>query len=187
MRALVLVVLGGLRLAVMSLVRAAARRQAAMRRLDQLLGSQASAPADEPSGLQRALADWLAQGGYRDPRAPQLFLAATVASTVLGWVAGQIYRVTVRSGLITRMADLPGATGDVLAELLASGSVLLLGLGAILPWLTVRTARQMRTRAIERDLPLALEMLAMMAEAGLSFDAAVAQLVKARGGDRPLA
>lgn len=187
MRGLVLAVLGVLLLAVVHLARAAAQRQTALRRLDQLVGSGEAVQQEASSGLQRALADWLAQGGYRDPRAPQLFLAATVASTVLGFVAGQIYSVTARSGLINRMAGLPGSTGDLLAEVLASGSIILLGLGAVLPWATVRTARQVRTRAIERDLPLALEMLAMMAEAGLSFDAAVAQLIKARGGDRPLA
>lgn len=184
---MVLVLIGVMLVAVVQLARAAAQRQTALRRLEQLLGNGAAVPQEEPSGLQRALGEWLAQGGYRDPRAPQLFVAATVASTLAGFVAGQIYSATARSGLINRMAGLPGSTGDLLTELLASGSVILLGIGAALPWVTVRTARQVRTRAIERDLPLALEMLAMMAEAGLSFDAAVAQLVKARGGERPLA
>jgi len=181
------VLVGVLLVVVVQLARAAAQRQTALRRLEQLLGSGAAAPQEEASGVQRALGEWLAQGGYRDPRAPQLFVAATLASTLLGFVAGQVYGATARSGLINRMSGLPGSTGDLLTELLASGSVILLGIGAALPWVTVRTARQVRMRAIERDLPLALEMLAMMAEAGLSFDAAVAQLVKARGGDRPLA
>jgi len=187
MRGVVLVLVGVLLVVVVQLARAAAQRQTALRRLEQLLGSGAAAPQEEASGVQRALGEWLAQGGYRDPRAPQLFVAATLASTLLGFVAGQVYGATARSGLINRMSGLPGSTGDLLTELLASGSVILLGIGAALPWVTVRTARQVRMRAIERDLPLALEMLAMMAEAGLSFDAAVAQLVKARGGDRPLA
>jgi len=187
MRGVVLVLVGVLLVVVVQLARAAAQRQTALRRLEQLLGSGAAAPQEESSGVQRALGEWLAQGGYRDPRAPQLFVAATLASTLLGFVAGQVYGATARSGLINRMSGLPGSTGDLLTELLASGSVILLGIGAALPWVTVRTARQVRMRAIERDLPLALEMLAMMAEAGLSFDAAVAQLVKARGGDRPLA
>jgi tight adherence protein C len=41
--------------------------------------------------------------------------------------------------------------------------------------------------AIEQDLPLALELFATMAEAGLGFDAALARIVKARGATRPLA
>lgn len=187
MRGLTLALIGGLLLALAYVARAAAQRQAALRRLDLLLGSGGAAGEEEPSGLQRALGEWLAQGGYRDSRAPQLFLAATVASTLAGFAAGQVYSATARSGLINRMAGLPGSTGDLLAEVLASGSMILLGVGVALPWMIVRTARQVRTRAIERDLPLALEMLAMMAEAGLSFDAAVAQLIKARGGERPLA
>jgi tight adherence protein C len=40
--------------------------------------------------------------------------------------------------------------------------------------------------AIEQDLPLALELFATMAEAGLGFDAALAKIVRAQGSDRPL-
>ncbi len=185
MRALLLTLLGVLLVTVIQRAREAAQRQAAARRLEQLLGSGVAAP-DEPTGLERALADWLAQGGYRDPRAPQLFLMATVGSTVLGLLVGQLYGLTVRAALVNGIAAFPGSAGDVLAELLASGAGILLVVGAVLPFTLVRTARRLRVRAIERDLPLALEMLAMMAEAGLSFDAAVAQLVKARGSERPL-
>lgn len=42
-------------------------------------------------------------------------------------------------------------------------------------------------QAIEEDLPLALELFATMAEAGLGFDAALARIVRAQGSDRALA
>jgi tight adherence protein C len=41
-------------------------------------------------------------------------------------------------------------------------------------------------RSIEQDLPLALELFATMAEAGLGFDAALAKIVRAQGADHAL-
>lgn len=162
------------------------RRQQALRRLEDAAARTSAAPP-ELTGVARRLADWLAQSGYRSPRAPQLFLAATVAGALAGFVLGQAYSLTVRRTLVEQVTVLPGTTGEVLAELLSSGSLILVVIGACLPWSVVRTARRTRVRAIEQDLPLALEMLSMMAEAGLGFDAAVGQIVKARGSERPLA
>ena len=40
---------------------------------------------------------------------------------------------------------------------------------------------------MEQDLPLSLELLATLSEAGLGFDAALARLLESLGDDRPLA
>jgi pilus assembly protein TadC len=161
-------------------------RQSALRRLyaeDDLL----AAPGLEPSGSDSALARWLARAGYRRPNAPAVFVMATAGFVGAGVVVSQIYRLVLFRPLVDMVANVPGSAGDMLALVLQSGSWILLCVTALVPALAVRTARRSRVRAIEQDLPLALELFATMAEAGLGFDAALAKIVRAQGGDRALA
>jgi tight adherence protein C len=55
------------------------------------------------------------------------------------------------------------------------------------PWLIVRKSRRERVELVEQDLPLALELLSTLSEAGLGFDAALARILKTRLAGRPLA
>jgi pilus assembly protein TadC len=64
---------------------------------------------------------------------------------------------------------------------------LLLLILAALPWLAVRRARRQRVEQIEQDLPIALDLLATLSEAGLAFDAGLARLLETKLADRPLA
>jgi pilus assembly protein TadC len=50
----------------------------------------------------------------------------------------------------------------------------------------VRRARRQRVTEIEQDLPLFLELLATLGEAGLGFDAALARILDAQPGERVL-
>ena len=50
----------------------------------------------------------------------------------------------------------------------------------------VRAARRRRVRAIDRDLPLVLELLATMAQAGLGLDSAIVRIVEVQPPERPL-
>jgi tight adherence protein C len=104
-----------------------------------------------------------------------------------GTVLSQIYRVVFLRSLLNAIANVPGSAGDILALALESGPWILFVIAAVAPTLFVRTARRSRVRAIEQDLPLALELFATMAEAGLGFDAALARIVRAQGSDRALA
>jgi len=58
---------------------------------------------------------------------------------------------------------------------------------AALPTLLVRRDRAQRVEEIEQDLPLVLELLATLAEAGLGFESAVDELIRAQPPGRPLA
>jgi tight adherence protein C len=51
----------------------------------------------------------------------------------------------------------------------------------------VRRARRARVTAVEQDLPVTLELLSTLAEAGLGFDAAVARILSSQPSERPLA
>ena len=101
-------------------------------------------------------------------------------------IVGQIYRLTLLRPLLDMVANAPGSTADVLAAILEGGPWILFVVAALSPTMVVRTARRSRVRAIEQDLPLALDLFATMAEAGLGFDAALANIVRARGSDRAL-
>ena len=140
----------------------------------------------EGSGRDTALALWLARAGYRRPSAQVMFIAATAACVVAGFAVSQAYRVFVFRPLLVAVSGVPGSAGDMLALVLQGGPWILFILAGFVPTLVVRNARRTRVRAIEQDLPLALELFATMAEAGLGFDAALANIVKAQGTDRAL-
>lgn len=147
---------------------------------------------DERAGLRpetrdSALSRWLARAGYRRPNAPNIFIGATVGFGVLGVILSQVYRLMLLRPLVTAVSNIPGNAGDMLALLLEAGTWILLTSTAFAPTLVVRAARRARVQAIEQDLPLALELFATMAEAGLGFDAALTRIVRVQGSDRPLA
>jgi tight adherence protein C len=156
------------------------------RALARLYAIDAPAAGGDSMTRDTALARWLASAGYRRPEAQTLFISATVACAAVGIVVSQIYRLFLFESLLDAIVGVPGSAGDVLALVLQGGPWILFVSSALLPTIAVRTARRARMHAIEQDLPLALELFATMAEAGLGFDAALARIVKAQGSNRAL-
>jgi tight adherence protein C len=140
----------------------------------------------DSSSRDNALVQWLARAGFRRPEAPSLFMAATVGSAAAGVVLSQLYRLFLFESLLDAIVGVPGSAGDALALVLQAGPWIIFVVSALAPTIVVRTARRARVQAIEQDLPLALELFATMAEAGLGFDAALARIVRAQGSDRAL-
>ena len=138
------------------------------------------------AGSENALARWLSAGGYRDPNAPTTFVVATLGCAGIGVVLAQLYQVVLLPRLIGIVGSVPGSAAEVMAALLQGGPWLIFVGGSLWPTVVVRGARRTRARAIERDLPLVLELFATMAEAGLGFDAALSNIVRARTGESPL-
>ena len=137
-------------------------------------------------GHDTRLARWLARAGYRRPNASTVFLSATAAFVVSGLALSQFYRLVLFRPLLDAVALVPGSAGDLLVLVLQSGSWILFLITSLVPTLVVRSARRARVQAIEQDLPLALELFATMAEAGLGFDAALARIVRVQGAGRAL-
>jgi tight adherence protein C len=158
------------------------RRSALVR----LYAIDAPIAAGESSPRDNALAQWLARAGFRRPEAQSLFIAATIGSAAAGVVVSQIYRLLLFEALVDAIVGIPGSAGDALALVLQGGPWIIFVISALAPTIAVRTARRARVQAIEQDLPLALELFATMAEAGLGFDAALARIVRAQGSDRAL-
>jgi tight adherence protein C len=140
----------------------------------------------EPSERDTALAAWLARAGYRRPNAQTMFMAATAAFTVGGFVVSQLYRAFLVGPLLNAVANVPGSAGDMLGLVLQGGPWIVFLISGFIPTIVVRSERRTRVRTVEQDLPLALELFATMAEAGLGFDAALAKIVKAQGSERAL-
>ena len=161
------------------------RRRALVRLYE--MDDQRTGAALESSGRESALARWLASAGYRRPNAQMIFIAATAAAVVGGAALSQMYRLILLRTLLTAIENVPGSAGDILALALQAGPWILFAVAGFAPMLFIRTARRSRVRAIEQDLPLALELFATMAEAGLGFDAALARIVVAQGSERALA
>jgi tight adherence protein C len=160
-------------------------RRSALLRLYALDDSAPASGQDAPR--DSALGRWLARAGYRQPKAQTIFIAATAGCLVAGLAVSQFYRLVLLRPFLNAIANVPGSAGDLLALVLVAGPWILLMLSGFVPTLVVRAARRLRVRAIEQDLPLALELFATMAEAGLGFDAALAKVVRAQGSGRPLA
>ncbi len=136
----------------------------------------------------RFLRRWLYLAGFRSENAPNVFVIATLVAIVCGAASATIVYVSdMRTMIVAGVETIPGGVGQLILPLaLLMPWLLGIMLGAI-PWLYVRSARRNRVQLVEQDLPLALELLATLSEAGLGFDAALSRIMTTRLSDRPLA
>ena len=82
---------------------------------------------------------------------------------------------------------IPGGVGETFLPVVwVAPWIISIGLLCV-PLLMVRAARRERVSTIEQDLPLAMELMATLSEAGLGFDSALIRILKTRLAGRPLA
>lgn len=164
---------------------ALARRQQARRRVQDREAAVA-APTSDVYELGR-LEAWLYRARYRRERALFWFTWISLAALLVGAAAGV---ALWQSGLVTQLAGIvqviPGGVGDLFTPLVHLLPWVVAIEVATLPLLIVHTQRQRIILMIEQDLPLVLDLLATLSEAGLAFDAAVQRVVAALPGRRPL-
>ncbi len=138
-----------------------------------------------PAASLVALDAWLDRAGVRSPGRSERFVAAAILAVLsgvtfallLGWTGALARPAAVVVGI--------PVIGTALAHvLLIAPWLLALGV-ALAPALWVRAKRRVRVAAIERDLPLVLELLAVLAQAGLGFDAALSRVLHSEPA-RPL-
>lgn len=142
--------------------------------------------SDEPLGT--GLRRWLGLAGFRGGAATAVFLGALAVSAGAGLLVATILS---GSGAIAVLVDgldsIPGEFGQVLIPLVGAAPWLLLVLFAAFPILVVRSVRRTKAEAAERELPVLLELFATLAEAGLGFDAALAEILDSDQGQGYLA
>jgi tight adherence protein C len=131
---------------------------------------------------------WLFLAGYRNRSAPTVFVIAMLLATAFGIATVIAVRsVGLFDPLWRNIASLPAGVGDLLIPIAYLAPWTVPVLPVIVPWLVVRQTRRQRIEKVEQDLPISLELLATLSEAGLGFDAALARVLDAMAEDRPLA
>lgn len=144
---------------------------------------RAAADELEPGTLRH----WLTAAGFPGELAPTSFVASSAACTVLGClVAAGLSLSGLPAQLARTLIELPGGYGGLLAPVPILGPWVLLATCGLVPYLVVNGRRRRRVRETEEDLPLTLELLATLSQAGLGFDAGVARILDARPEPRPL-
>ena len=145
---------------------------------------QAILSAGSQSG---SLARWMSLAGYRRAGAVPGFFALTLLSLAAGasigyacWIFG------VLTAADRAISVIPGGISDLLRPVLYMMPWLLTAAFAGIPLLIVRRTRWRRMAQVERDLPVTLELLATLAEAGLGFDAALDRILTSQPSQRAL-
>lgn len=165
----------------------ATRRRSRERMFEQVEPEAPSAPPIQED-TQGFLNWWLFKAGFRGPSAAPFFVIATGFMLVMGALAGYVLHA---SGLLRQAVRLltivPGGVGDIFLPFVYLAPWLVVILLGTLPWQIVRSARRKRVAQVEQDLPITLELLATLGEAGLGFDAALERILHSQSADRPLA
>ncbi len=148
---------------------------------------QFEALAPVPDEDMRWMGRWLFVAGFRRPDATTIFVVATAAALVLGVAVAFMLRALpwYRQSVVW-MDTLPGGTGGMMIPVLVVMPWVVAVLIASIPWLYVRAARRRRVREIGEDLPIALQVMATLARAGLGFDTALTRILESAEPGRTL-
>ncbi len=121
---------------------------------------------------------WLALAGYRNSFAGSIFIGWTFVATLAGWIVA--YGLT-STGLLDEMQKgvqkTPGGLGNAFLPIIVLSPWLTFLLFATAPIVVVRGRRRRRVEQIEQDLPMTLELLATLGQAGLAFDSSIDKLL----------
>jgi tight adherence protein C len=141
-----------------------------------------------PGRPQGRLSRWLYLAGFRSPETTALFYGVNVLTiTTGGIVALMLYQSPSLLEMRRNVQGIPGLVGEALDVVLAASPFLIVAILGSIPTTFVRSSRRRRVLHIEQDLPMTLELLATLAEAGLSFDAALQRILESQSRERPLA
>ena len=173
-----------------SVMAGAARRRS--QRLLRLDDRRSAATLREP--LERDTGDasswlerWLEVSGFRGAGVVQRFILLQGAATIAGLVATLL---VLQSGIVETwkvwLDEVPGGPGILLMPVLSLAPWVIFVIVASLPILRVRARRHEIVAAVDRDLPMALALLATLAESGLGLDAAIERVLRALEPGRPL-
>ena len=146
--------------------------------------SRAKAFAEPTQGF---LSSWLYRAGFRNPIAPAIFITATLACDL---IAIMLVVAVYQKGLIDQATNalygIPGGVGNVMVPFALALPWLLVAILTLLPTLVVRSVRRRRVESIQQDLPLLLDLLNTLSQAGIGFDSALDRILDVQPQQRPL-
>lgn len=133
------------------------------------------------------IGSWLFRAGFRKATASLIFWGSTILLGIVGltlmyqlWSQG-LFRIAAEF-----ISAIPGGVGNVMIPFVLAAPWFLLVVIILLPTLVVRAARRKRVKSIEQDLPLLLDLLNTLAQAGIGFDSALDQILSVQNPSRPL-
>lgn len=133
------------------------------------------------------LRGWLFRAGIRRKQSSLIFLVTTSMLLLMGLIIReQLESIGVIPLLIDLVRSIPGGVGNVLVPFVLAVPWFFVLLLTLLPTLFVRSIRRKRVKAIEQDLPLLLDLLNTLSQAGIGFDSALEQVLNAAIATRPL-
>jgi len=139
---------------------------------------------DPATGL---ISGWLYRAGYRSPNAATYFLLITFGFLASGgFVIYQLHARGATDQLANALISIPGGVGNVLVPFALASPWLIVITIATTPSLFVRAVRRRRVEQVEEDLPLILDLLNTLAQAGIGFDSALDRILAAQQAERPL-
>jgi tight adherence protein C len=169
------------------LLRSANLRRRSLDRIEDLDDSHRPATATSEEEERGPLGVWLALAGFREKGASDVFVALTLTLLVVGLLTAFALRYW---GLLDEgsrsLQFIPGVIGELFIPIMYAAPFIVVVILAAVPWLVVRRARRKIVESVEQDLPLVLELLATLGEAGLGFDSGIAQVVASQPANRPL-
>ncbi|MDG1809833.1 MAG: type II secretion system F family protein [Pirellulaceae bacterium] len=148
--------------------------------------------SDQPLGLselssESSFANWLFRAGFRSPKAPLVFWGATILLGVTGLIL--MYSLA-QQGVFAiasqAVSSIPGGVGNVMIPVVLGAPWIIWFVLTLTPTLVVRSVRRNRVKSIEQDLPLLLDLLNTLAQAGIGFDSALDQILSVQNPSRPL-
>jgi tight adherence protein C len=142
----------------------------------------------DSSSPRNWLSAWLYLAGYRNRLAAVIFALATLLCATMGFGAASFFVISGLQSLMERtVVRVPGGVGETFLPVVWVAPWIIAITLTCVPLTIVRGARRQRVAQIEQDLPLAMELMATLSEAGLGFDSALIRILKTRLSGRPLA
>jgi len=130
---------------------------------------------------------WLFRAGFRRPEALAIYYAATFVLGFLG--LGLMFQLS-RQGIFIvaseMVSSIPGGVGNVMVPFVLGTPWFLFAVLMLIPTLIVRSARRNRVKKIEQELPLLLDLLTTLAQAGIGFDSALDKILSVQKQSQPL-
>ena len=143
--------------------------------------------APRPTDPEGWLSSWLFLAGYRSPNAANTFLIITLGLLLVSGFT--MYRITTSGAvdqLVAMLSSIPGGVGNVIVPFALASPWFIVATISGIPALLVRAVRRNRVSQVEEDLPLVLDLLNTLAQAGIGFDAALDRVLAAQSPNRPL-
>ncbi|MCP4095779.1 MAG: hypothetical protein GY748_06015 [Planctomycetaceae bacterium] len=133
------------------------------------------------------VSSWLFRAGFRRPEALAIYYASTCLLGLLG--LGLMFQLS-RQGIFLvaseMVSSIPGGVGNVLVPFVLGTPWFLFAVLMLIPTLIVRSARRNRVKKIEQELPLLLDLLTTLAQAGIGFDSALDKILSVQKQSQPL-